>query len=143
MIKFKNITHKYNKEIFKDLNIELPEKGMVVLTGKSGSGKTTFLNILYGLVKPSKGKIIVSPHISMAYDHSLGILLDNKTVIENIHCALNSRNQVFNKAEVTKVLDNLKILKFKHKKVSELSTGQKKRVSIARAYLLKSEVYIF
>jgi len=56
----KNFTLKKNMTIraINDVSIEFPNYGLIAIVGKSGSGKTTFLNILAGLEKPSSGEII-------------------------------------------------------------------------------------
>ena len=46
--------------VLKDINLEIPNAKFVVLCGPSGSGKTTLLNIIGGIDRPTKGKIIVA-----------------------------------------------------------------------------------
>src|ERR1700690_1746287 len=46
--------------VLKDINLEIPQAKFVVICGPSGSGKTTLLNIISGIDRPTKGKIIVA-----------------------------------------------------------------------------------
>ena len=63
-IDFKNVSFKYNefseKNIIEDINIELDDNKIYGLIGKSGSGKTTLLELIDGLLKPTRGKILVN-----------------------------------------------------------------------------------
>ena len=61
MIKLNNISFSYNNshQIFSDMSFEFKE-GIYYITGKNGSGKTTLLKLIMGLLKPSKGEIIIN-----------------------------------------------------------------------------------
>ena len=62
-IEFKNVSFKYNdfdkNNIIHNMNIELDDNKIYGLIGKSGSGKTTILELIDGLIKPTSGKILV------------------------------------------------------------------------------------
>ena len=58
MIELNNISLSFEeKEIFKDFSLKLPQKGIVLIIGKSGCGKTTFLNLILGLLKADSGTV--------------------------------------------------------------------------------------
>lgn len=64
MIELKNLTKTYklksgDVQALKDINLTLPDKGMVFVLGKSGCGKSTLLNVLGGLDNYTSGEIIV------------------------------------------------------------------------------------
>ena len=63
-IKFKNVSFKYpsnvgNNYILKDLNIEIPKNKIISIIGKSGSGKTTFIKLIFGTEKPINGNVML------------------------------------------------------------------------------------
>ena len=47
------------KNIFKDLNISIPKNSCIGIKGSNGSGKSTFVDIISGLLKPTSGKILI------------------------------------------------------------------------------------
>ncbi|MDY2902271.1 MAG: ATP-binding cassette domain-containing protein, partial [Bacilli bacterium] len=65
MIKINNVDKFYNKnksnqiQSLKDINIELPDKGIIAIFGPSGCGKTTLLNVIGGLDNVNKGNIFI------------------------------------------------------------------------------------
>ncbi len=161
MIKVKNISKTFEIEgndkfeLYRNFNIEFPKKGLVFITGKSGCGKTTLLNLLCGLDSIDFGSITindieVSKFTEKEWDDyrnlNIGIvfqeynLISGLSVYENVSlpkkiCKGNSVNESFD------VLKFVGMDKFKNRKVNLLSGGQKQRVAIARA-LNKSPLMI-
>ena len=64
MIQIKNISKSYNNNenlvVFKNISIDIPKGKIVSIMGESGVGKTTFLNIVGGLIKPDSGTVIIN-----------------------------------------------------------------------------------
>ncbi|GAB3648869.1 ABC transporter ATP-binding protein [Echinicola sediminis] len=141
--------------------IEIPkialEQGQeLLILGKSGSGKTTVLNILGGLLRPQSGKVMIDnkdlyalkgasldkfrgANIGMVFQkpHILGPL----TVGENLQLAQYFSAKADRKM-IDKILADLGIDHKKHAKVSELSEGEAQRVSIARALVNNPKVIL-
>lgn len=105
--------------------------------GKSGIGKTTFINILTGLEMADNG--YVTPNIDYSVVFQENRLIEGLTPVANVLA-------VVDKSVTTKVIVSnlLKIIDKEsiHKKVFELSGGMKRRVAIVRAMLAKSQVVI-
>ena len=61
MIKLENVYYKYKteKNILEDINLEIYEGEIISIIGKNGTGKSTLLNLMAGIIKPNKGNIIV------------------------------------------------------------------------------------
>ncbi len=138
-----------------DVSLDFQEKGMVFVTGKSGCGKTTLLNVIAGLDDCNQGDIFIdemqindlTSKMSDTYRNEyLGVifqdysLLEQYSVKENILLPLRIREYEdgFNVEEKLEyVLKCVDMEGYGSRKPSELSGGQKQRVAIARA-LIKS-----
>lgn len=160
MIKITNLNKYFNKgkkselHVLNNIQLELPETGLVCILGESGSGKTTLLNTIGGLdtfhsgeldyngtqVKKYQPKIIEDiRNENFGYIFQNYYLLQDYTVAYNVKLALNTFDisEEERDERVQYVLEKLDMLKYKKKLVSQLSGGQQQRVSIARA-LVKS-----
>ena len=143
-IVLKHVSFRYeNKIILNDLNLSLPETGFVVLLGKSGEGKTTFLNLLNGHIKPEKGSIEINRE-DIANVYQSALLLPYLTVEENIAFPLLLKSSDFAKSkEQTKpLLDLLQLDSLAKKYPYHLSGGEQVRVSIARALIKNNSTII-
>lgn len=141
-IKFENVSFYYEKDnyIFKNLNFDLPEIGLVVFLGKSGSGKSTFLSLLSNKLQPVEGKINgIENNIGIVFQSSL--LLNYLSVFDNVALPLylnGKRKEEVNK-EIKEVLKLVHLEEFIQKDITKLSGGEKMRVSLARALISNSK----
>ena len=157
MIELRNLTKIYNQNAenqviaLDHVSFTLPETGMVFLLGKSGSGKTTMLNLLGGLDAPTEGELCIdgtsSKHFRQkdwdAYRNNyVGFvfqeynLLDDLTIGANIALALNlqgKQSKADAEQKIATVLAQVGLSGYGNRKPSELSGGQKQRIAIARA----------
>ena len=160
MIELRNLTKIYNENAenqviaLNHVSFTLPESGMVFLLGKSGSGKTTMLNLLGGLDAASDGEIIVDGISSKDFTEAdydayrntvVGFvfqeynLLEDFTVAGNLDLALELQGKAGKQAKaktdaaVARVLEQVDLSGYEGRKPRELSGGQKQRVAIARA----------
>ena len=119
---------------------------LLSILGKSGSGKTTLLKCIYGLEDLPKGSVLVEGEKVLGPSYKLipgnenmklvsqdYYVLENHTVEENISDKLSGYTNEYKLKRVNELLKVLDLKKFRDKKTSELSSGQKQRVSIARA----------
>jgi putative ABC transport system ATP-binding protein len=153
MITLKSLEHQYhaNRTLsFKDWEIGTAEQWL--LLGSSGSGKTTLLHMLTGILKPSKGEVIINNTSiyklsAKALDEfrgrNIGIvfqrphLIKSLTVSENLLLAQSFANLPEDHNRIFEVLTSLDIAEKKNVYPNELSQGQLQRVSIARAVINK------
>ena len=147
-------------KVIKDLSIDFPEKGLVVLLGHSGSGKTTFLNILGGLETADEGSIeMFQKNIKLTSEKAWGNvrskdigyifqnyhLIPKLTVYENVAMSLRILGYQDEKEIEKRVfytLDAVGMLNFRGRLSTQLSGGQQQRVAIARAIVKNPKVIL-
>ena len=136
----------------KQVNLSIKEGEIIVILGPSGSGKTTLLNIISGLDKITKGKIIYKgKNISKYSDrkmtkfrkNNLGFIFQTYNLLEHLNVYENVLVGSYlgkNKANVDEIIKTVGLSKHKKKYMHELSGGEMQRVSIARALAKKPSV---
>ncbi len=137
------------------VSIRFPEKGMVFLLGKSGSGKSTMLNLLGGLDKYDEGEIIIKGTSSKDFNQQkfdsyrntyVGFIFQEYNVLEeftvgaNIGLAIELQGRKASDEEINKILHDVDLDGYGSRKPNELSGGQKQRVAIARALVKNPEI---
>lgn len=142
MIKLDKVSKVYEgKSLFNNLTYSFEKNSLYVITGDSGSGKTTILDLIYEITKPSSGSVVNS-NVSIAYDALESFFFNKYTVFENICYILKIKNKQENLPLVEKYLKMLNIHGCKHKSIDHLSIGQKKRIGIVAALALNFDYYI-
>ena len=137
MIQVNHVSYSYQeKEVLKDISVSFPDNGFVVLLGKSGSGKTTFLSLLCHVLSLQKGEIKGNERekISLVFQSSL--LLPYLRVKDNVSFPLLLKNKNDIDIKVKESLMKVGLEGFEDRDVTTLSGGEKMRVSIARALVL-------
>lgn len=151
MIRTKQVVFQYNSKAqfqFDDVHCEAGE--VLLITGASGKGKTTFLHLLGGLLKPTSGSVFINDtdicQLSSAkLDHfrgqNIGLILQKShfiaslSVLENIELASWLTDRTTKKQKAKELITLLGLEDFASNLPSELSVGQQQRVSIARALI--------
>ncbi len=136
--------------IINDLSIEINRGEIIAITGRSGCGKTSLLNILTGITRPDSGLILFNGkrlHVhsdflmSRVRNREIGQifqtfrLIDEETVMSNVMMPARIRGKAGRKVKdyALEILNIAGIIEFKDTKTGLLSGGQKQRVAIARA----------
>ena len=138
--------------VLNDISFSLDKAETSAIIGSSGSGKTTLLNILGGLDKPSKGKVLLNDvdvhklsekqrctvrneHFGFIYQFHH--LLPEFTALENAAMPLLIKGSTVEQSaqQAEKVLSDVGLSKRLHHKPSELSGGERQRAAIARALI--------
>lgn len=147
-VKLEHISKSYDKEVvLKDFNMEIRDHEFICVIGGSGSGKTTVLKLMNGLLKPDKGNIYIDgKNIAELNQNELrrniGYVIQNiglfphMNIEENISYVLNlEKKKTINRKERVKEL--MRVIELDESLLTrypdELSGGQKQRVGIARA----------
>ena len=115
--------------IFEDVNIKFPSKGLLFLKGPSGRGKSTLLNVIYGLEK-CDGRVIKKGNIGyMSQEESLD---DSKSVYDNL--------KYFGNCDA--YIKDLGLENVKYNLVGKLSLGEKRRVEFIATIMKKRDIYL-
>ncbi len=150
LIEFRKVSLGYGRRTVLDgLNLRIENGERIGILGPNGSGKTTFLRGIMGLLTPLKGKIIREKHITFGYvkqEHSIETLFPF-TAFEVVFMGLeplkpftNNKNEL--KIKVEKAMDFTDILKCRDQLFNTLSGGQKQRVLIARALVNSPDILV-
>jgi putative ABC transport system ATP-binding protein len=155
VLEVRNLSKNYGKKgyetaVLKDISMDIYEGDFIAIMGPSGAGKTTFLNMLSTLDKPSSGKILLegqditalsNKELSLVRRDKIGFifqeynLLDTLTLEENVMLAMSLRKE--KKSVIEKQCqDMLKLLgieEVKNQFPYQVSGGQKQRCACARA----------
>lgn len=156
IIAFKNVSKVFedsNTVVLKDINFELEEGKFYTLLGASGSGKSTILNIIAGLLEASTGDIYLDgKRINDVPTNKRDVhtvfqnyaLFPHMTVFENVAFPLKLKKM--DKKEIQKrVQETLKMVRlegFEKRAIKKLSGGQRQRVAIARAIINQPKVVL-
>ena len=161
-VELKNIffNYKKNQKILEDINLKIKKGSKLLIQGKSGCGKSTFLDIICSLLPPEKGKILINEIEAteidkkrllskISYVSQTPFLLDND-IISNV--ALGMQNNY----DLKKIIRILEIVELKNfaddinnnfsnrlgERGSLISGGQKQRIAIARALFFDPQILI-
>ncbi|MDR2266136.1 MAG: ABC transporter ATP-binding protein [Christensenellaceae bacterium] len=141
------------------ISIKFQDNGLVAIVGKSGCGKTTLLNMIAGIDKPSAGEIIINDeklskfgesdfdfyrnyYISLIFQEYN--LLNDYSVIENIRlaCRIQGNNKELTHQRAQDALRLVGMEELAQRKINTLSGGQQQRVAIARAIAKDSKIIL-
>ena len=152
-IEIKNLNKKYNNILaVKDINFTIEKGSIVGLLGPNGCGKTTTIGMILGLIKPTSGAVLIDNKNIENEKNRTQILekvnfispyveLPKKlTVQENlkVYGKMYGVNNLQDK--ISDLMKNLNLFEFEKRKTGELSSGQKNRVSLAKALINDPEI---
>jgi nitrate/nitrite transport system ATP-binding protein len=152
-LELKNVSKKFgSSEVLKDINLSIEKGEFVAIVGYSGAGKTTFISLIAGLLKPDTGSITLNDLEITSPGPDRGIVFQNYsllpwlTVYENIYLAV---DQVFpnwtaakKQQQTEKFIAMVNLTPAREKRPVELSGCMRQRVSVARALAMDPQILL-
>mgnify|MGYP000633886748 FL=1 len=152
-IEIKNLSKQYNNILaVKNINFKINKGSIVGLLGPNGCGKTTTIGMMLGLIKPTSGTVFING-LNIENENNRTKILEKVnfispyvelpkklTVEENlkVYGKLYGVNNLQDK--ISDLMKQLNLFEFKKRKTGELSSGQKNRVSLAKALINEPEI---
>ena len=124
------------------MSLDINSSTVLNIYGHNGSGKTTLLKILTGITEPTSGKVInnIDQYGSIAYiGHKYGIK-NNLTLNENL--LYGDSEKFYNQNMIDKVIDTYNMGKYKNYLAKNLSHGQQKKISLMKANISSSRIWV-
>jgi len=150
MIELKNVSKSFGlKGIFNNLNYTFANTGLYILTGESGIGKTTLLNLLSFLDDDYTGSIlynnkILTPQEKRIYaNQKIAIFNQELLLSEELNVWQNLSLFTKDETKIDQLLNEFDLSSLKYKSCSKLSQGEKKRIVFIRTLLKPAEIYLF
>lgn len=140
MVELKNIEKNYTNFDLK-INLKINKGEIFGLIGQSGSGKSTILRIIQGILKADKGEINIAKNTETAYIFQEFNLLYNKNVFDNVALSLILKKK-FSAEKVEEVLKFVGLSDRKESFIASLSGGERQRVAIARALVSNPQLLL-
>jgi len=154
-IEIKNLNKNYNNILaVKNINFKINKGSIVGLLGPNGCGKTTTIGMMLGLIKPTSGTVFINGQNIENENNRTTILekvnfispyveLPKKLTVEEnlkVYGRLYGVNNL--KDKISDLMKQLNLLEFNKRKTGELSSGQKNRVSLAKALINEPEILL-
>jgi ABC-2 type transport system ATP-binding protein len=152
-IKITNLTKQYKNALaVKGINFEIHKGKIMGLLGPNGCGKSTTIGMMLGLIKPTSGSVtinglniennrtnllekmnFISPYVELPKKLTVE---ENLKVYGKMYGVKNLKEKIF------ELMEKLNLIDFKKRKTGELSSGQKNRVSLAKALINDPEILL-
>jgi len=150
------------KEVLKDVNLIFPKGSTTVILGLSGSGKSTIIKHIVGLLKPTSGNIFVEDiNVATCTEEELrrvrknigylfqdGAMFDSMNIFENVAFPLREHFNLPEEEIRRRVMNMLKMVGLDAERVAklapnELSGGMRKRAGLARAIIMQPKIILY
>ena len=149
-IEIKNLTVAYGENIaLEDLNLEIEVGSLMALVGPNGAGKSTLIKTILKFLKQITGEIKINAKTLAYVPQRNSVDWDFPTTLFDVvemgcygRVGLFKRVSKEEKQKVLKAIEQVGMLEFKDRQISELSGGQQQRAFIARALVQEADIYL-
>jgi len=156
-LELKNVSKHYGEgirktEVLKDINLSIAEGEFVAIVGFTGSGKTTLVNLVNGLLRPSGGEVLFKGKPVVNTSHERGVIFQNYSLLpwlnvgQNVAMAVKEAFPKYTKKEIKQrvatYVEMVNLTPAINKRPKELSGGMRQRVAVARALAMNPEMII-
>jgi nitrate/nitrite transport system ATP-binding protein len=156
-LEVKNVSKVYGEgssrtDVLSNINLHIDEGEFVAIVGFTGSGKTTLVNLINGLLEPTTGTVTFKGNPVNGTSHERGVIFQNYsllpwlTVSQNVYMAVREafpkEKQVTRLKRVEDYIDMVNLSPAKNKRPGQLSGGMRQRVAVARALAMNPEMII-
>lgn len=155
MVNLKNVSLKYHSldgetHAIKDISFTVNEGEFIGIVGPSGCGKTTILSLIAGLIKPTKGQILIDGKVVTGPSTDVGYMLQQdhlfewRTIVQNVLLGLEIHGKVTDesKAKVERLLDVYGLGDFKYHYPDQLSGGMRQRAALIRTLAIDPKILL-
>lgn len=147
MLKLENVSSGYaGRDVLRSVSLEVSEPAIYVVLGPNGAGKTTLFRTVAGVLKATSGSVSLDGrdlYSANAVRRDIGYLTHLSALPEEmtVKRALEFYGEI-EEGSASKAIETLELAELANKKVSDLSQGQKKRVSVAKLFLRERKLYL-
>lgn len=157
ILSLKNLNKSFaEKEVLKDVSLEIKQGEVISILGRSGSGKSTLLNILAGFERADSGELeiggsrcfddgsfIEPQHRNLGFVFQNYALFPHLTVYENLVFGISKLPKFMQKERADKLLEMINLPGYEKKYPHQLSGGEQQRVSLARVLATDPDIILF
>jgi nitrate/nitrite transport system ATP-binding protein len=143
---------KGTRDVLSGINVSVEEGEFVSIVGCMGAGKSTFMNILSGLLKADSGTVTIGGEAVMGIHPRASVVFQNYSLLpwfsalENVRLAVGAAYPTWERKQqvdqATRFLETVGLGGALHKRPSQLSGGMRQRVAIARAFATEPEILL-
>lgn len=147
IVEIKDLTKSYyNKRALNNLNLSIETGKVVGILGPNGSGKTTLIKILAGILRQSKGEVLIDGQKPGVYSKSIVSYLPDRNFLYdwmNINDAVTFYKDFYADFDENRADDLLRFMKLQRKmKINSLSKGMKEKLNLTLVLARKAKIYI-
>ncbi|QYN59148.1 ABC transporter ATP-binding protein [Lactobacillus panisapium] len=140
LIETHNLTKNYgNRPALNGVDLKIGKGQLIAFLGTNGAGKSTTINILAGLLKPTSGTISYAANLKIGVVFQTSVLDDKLSVKANLYLRARMYKE-FSSEWLEELINLMGIRRFLHQKYGTLSGGQRRRVDIARSLVNRPDI---
>lgn len=140
LIETHNLTKNYgNRPALNGVDLKIGKGQLIAFLGTNGAGKSTTINILTGLLKPTSGTISYAANLKIGVVFQTSVLDDKLSVKANLYLRARMYKE-FSSDWLEELVNLMGIRRFLHQKYGTLSGGQRRRVDIARSLVNRPDI---